>query len=167
MNYGRSPNYVRLGEQITIYSLFKSMQCLDYALKYIYRFPKTEKELRIQLYTKGFSTSEVDAVMEEFKTKNYINDQKFAESYLRSEVINKGKPAIRIIQKLRQKGVPEQIIKEATKEYDTDMQEGIEQKIKKDIAAYKKRWVDGFDIIQKLMRKGYKLQDIKNVIENK
>lgn len=141
--------------------------CLDYALKYIHRFPKTEKELRIQLYTKGFSTSDVDKVMEEFKSKRYINDQQFTESYLRSEVVNKGKPVIRIIQKLRQKWVPEHIIKEATSIYEKDMEEGIEQKIKKEISAYKKRWVDGFDIIQKLMRKWYKLNDIKRVIENK
>jgi hypothetical protein len=33
------------------------------------------------------------------------------------------------------------------------MGEGIYDKIKKDIAAYKKKEVDGFDIIQKLMRK--------------
>ncbi len=143
------------------------MQCFDYALKYINRFPKTEKELRIQLYMKWYPTSDVDRTINELKKKNFVNDEIFTESYLRSEIINKGKPAIRIIQKLRQKGVPEDIIRQATKEYKTDMQWGIEQKIKKEIAAYKKRWVDGFDSIQKLMRKWYKLQDIKKVIENK
>ncbi|MEI6672202.1 MAG: RecX family transcriptional regulator [bacterium] len=39
----------------------------------------------------------------ELKKKNYVNDEMFAESYIRSEVVNKGKPAIRIIQKLQQK----------------------------------------------------------------
>jgi SOS response regulatory protein OraA/RecX len=56
---------------------------------------------------------------------------------------------------------------EVFKAYEGDMQEGIEGRIKKEIEWYKKRWVDGFDIIQKLMRKGYKLDDIKRVIENK
>jgi SOS response regulatory protein OraA/RecX len=41
--------------------------------------------------------------MTELKKKNFINDTLFAESYLRSEVINKGKPAIRVLQKLHQK----------------------------------------------------------------
>lgn len=143
------------------------MQCFDYALKYIYRFPKTEKELRIQLYTKGYSTSDIDHVIEDFKKKNYVNDQNFAESYIRSEVVNKGKPSIRIVQKLHQKGVPPNIIKEVLQKYENDMVGGIHEKIKKEIRAYKKKDVDGFDIIQKLMRKGYKLQDIKHVIENK
>mgnify|MGYP003596807376 CR=1 FL=1 len=77
----------------------------------------------------------------------------FAESYIRSEVINKGKPAIRIIQKLQQKGVPQDIVRDVLKEYEEDMNEGIYDKIKKEIQAYKRKDVDGFDIIQKLMRK--------------
>jgi hypothetical protein len=47
------------------------------------------------------------------------------------------------------------------------MQEGIESKIRKDIAIHKKKWVEWFEIIQKLLRKWYKLSDIKNVINNK
>lgn len=143
------------------------MQCFDYAMKYIYRYPKTEKELRIQLYTKWYDTKDIDRAITELKKKNYINDKMFAESYIRSEVINKGKPAIRIIQKLQQKGVPQDIVRDVLKEYEEDMNEGIYNKIKKEIQAYKRKDVDGFDIIQKLMRKWYKLQDIKKVIENR
>ncbi len=143
------------------------MQCFDYALKYIHRFPKTEKELRIQLYLKGYSTSDVDRTINELKKKNYVNDEMFAESYIRSEVVNKGKPAIRIIQKLQQKGIPPDIIKQMLQRYETGMSEGVHAKIKREIAAYKKKNVDGFDIIQKLMRKWYKLSDIKDVIENR
>ena len=77
----------------------------------------------------------------------------FTESYIRSEAINKGKPAIRIVQKLQQKGVPQEIVKDILKKYDDEMGEGIHDKIKKEIQAYKRKDVDGFDIIQKLMRK--------------
>ena len=129
------------------------MQCFDYALKYIYRFPKTEKELRIQLYTKGHNTKDIDRTITELKKKNYVNDKMFAESYIRSEVVNKGKPAIRVIQKLQQKGVPQDIVRDVLKEYEEDMNEGIHDKIKKEIQAYKRKDVDGFDIIQKLMKK--------------
>jgi hypothetical protein len=37
--------------------------------------------------------------------------------------------------------------------------------IKKEIETYKKKWVDWFDIIQKLMRRWYQLVDIKAVIK--
>ncbi len=143
------------------------MQCLDYALNYIYRYPKTEKELRIQLYMKWYPTGEVDQTIAELQKKNYVNDTMFAESYIRSEVVNKGRPAIRIIQKLQQKWVPQDIVRDVLKKYEQEMGEGTLQKIKKEIQAYKRRDVDGFDIIQKLMRKGYTLDDIKKVIENK
>lgn len=143
------------------------MQCFDYALKYIYRYPKTEKELKIQLFTKGYNTVDVDRTIAELKKKNYVNDTLFTESYIRSEVVNKGKPAIKILQKLYQKGVPKDIVTSVLKKYENDMVEGIHEKIKKEIRAYKKKDVDGFDIIQKLMRKWYKLDDIKKVIENK
>jgi len=39
------------------------------------------------------------------------------------------------------------------KRYEEDMGEGIHEKIKKEIEAYKRKDVDGFDIIQKLMKK--------------
>jgi len=116
---------------------------------------------------KWYNTSDVDWTITELKKKNYINDEMFAESYIRSEVVNKGKPAIRILSKLQQKWVPQEIVREVLKKYELEMWEGTLQKIKKEIAAYKKRDVDGFDIIQKLMRKWYKLADIKKVIENK
>ena len=141
--------------------------CFDYALKYIYRYPKTEKELKIQLYTKWYNTTDIDRTIGELKKKNYVNDEMFAESYIRSEVVNKGKPSIRIIQKLYQKWVPQEIVRHILKKYENEMGEGIHDKIKKEIAAYKKKEVDGFDIIQKLMRRWYKLDDIKKVIEGK
>jgi hypothetical protein len=42
---------------------------------------------------------------------------------------------------------------EAFAKYSDDMQEGIEDKIKREIQGQKKRGVEGFDIIQKLMKK--------------
>lgn len=143
------------------------MQCFDYALKYIYRYPKTEKELKIQLYTKWYNTSDIDRTITELKKKNYVNDEMFTESYIRSEVVNKGKPSIRIVSKLYQKGVPQEIVRAVLKKYENEIVDGVHEKIKKEIAAYKKKDVDWFDIIQKLMRKWYKLDDIKKVIENK
>ena len=127
--------------------------CLDYALHYISRFPKTERELKIQLMQKGYFSADIDKAMEFLKSKEYINDTKFAESYLRSECINKGKPLIRVISKLYEKGIDKHIISAVTRESEIETEEGIHQRIKKEIAAYKKRGEEGFDIIQKLMRK--------------
>jgi regulatory protein len=141
--------------------------CMEYALSYLSRYPKTEQEMRILLYKKGYDSEQIKYTMESLKKNNFINDEKYAESYLYSEVIKKGKPVFLISQKLQQRGVEKDLINKLIEEQKADISEGIAKGIQKDIEAYKKKDVDGFDIIQKLMRKGYRLQDIKEVLNGK
>ncbi len=141
--------------------------CYDYALEYISRYPKTEKELRIKLYQKWRSSEEVDSAIALLKKQKYVDDAMFARMYIRSDVINKGKPSLVLRKKLEMRGIDRNILDEVFRDNQDEMQEWIESRIKKDIAQYKKKDVDGFDIIQKLMRKWYKLDDIKRVIQNK
>lgn len=141
--------------------------CYDYSLEYISRYPKTEKELRIKLYQKWYTSEDVDKTIEVLKKKKYVDDKMFSEMYVRSDVVKKGKPSLALRKKLEMKGIDKATLNDVFNENQADMQEGIEKKIKKDIEQYKAKDVDGFDIIQKLMRKGYKLWDIKKVIENR
>lgn len=139
--------------------------CLDYALHYTSRYPKTEKELRIQLMQKGYFSEDIQKTIEFLKEKNFLNDKMFVESYVRSELVNKGKPSITIIQKLQEKGADKHLIMQVIKEYEEDINTWVKERIKKEIASYKKRGEEWFDIIQKLMRKWYRLGDIKDVIK--
>lgn len=139
--------------------------CLDYALHYISRYPKTEKELKWQLMSKGYFTDDINQTIDFLKEKNFLNDKTFIESYVRSELVNKGKPTIAIIKKLQEKWADKHLIMDVIKEYEEDINIGIKEKIKKEITNYKKKWVEWFDIIQKLMRKWYRLWDIKEVIK--
>lgn len=77
--------------------------CTEYALYYINRFPKTEKELRLQLLKKSYHESDIDQTLSWLKFKNYINDRNFAKLYIASELIKKGKAQILIKQKLLEK----------------------------------------------------------------
>lgn len=138
---------------------------MDYALRYIYRFPKTEKELVIKLYQKWYWTNEVKRVIDDFKEKWYVDDLKFTESYIRSESINKGKPLLLVMKKLEIKWVEKWLIKDVAREFEQEINDWTRTKIKKEIENYKRKWIDWFDIIQKIMRKWYKLDDIKYVIE--
>lgn len=140
--------------------------CYEYAMDVLSKYPKTEKELRIKMYQQGYDSQIVMKTLEKLKTENFLNDKMFAESYLNSEVMRKGKPLLLIQQKLTMKGVDPKIIAELSHQFAEDIQEWIEQRIQKEINQYKKKWVDGFDIIQKLMRKGYRLADIKKVVKS-
>lgn len=141
--------------------------CYEYAITLISKYPKTEKELRIKLYQQGYDSEMVMRTLEKLKAENFVNDQLFAESYLNSEVIRKGKPLFVIKQKLELKGIDKALLAQLMEKYAEDIQEGILQGIEKEIKQYKKKGVDGFEIIQKLMRKGYRLGDIKRVIQGR
>ena len=102
--------------------------------------------------------------METLKQQKFIDDKMFAQMYINSEVIKKGKPLILITKKLEMRGIPKDIIQKIVHENQEDMNEWINSRIKKDIENYKRKGEEGFNIIQKLLRKWYKLDDIKNVI---
>ena len=141
--------------------------CYEYAIWVIGKYPKTEKELRIKMYQQGYDSETVFRTLEKLKQDNFVNDELFAESYINSEVIRKGRPLIVITQKLEMRGIDKAIITKVVREAWEDIEDWILQGIDKEIKQYKKKWVDGFDIIQKLMRKWYRLWDIKRVIKGK
>ena len=141
--------------------------CYEYAIWVIGKYPKTEKELRIKMYQQGYDSETVSRTLEKLKQDNFVNDELFAESYINSEVIRKGRPLIVITQKLEMRGIDKAIITKVVREAWEDIEDWILQGINKEIKQYKKKWVDGFDIIQKLMRKWYRLWDIKRVIKGK
>ena len=61
----------------------------------------------------------------------------------------------------------EDIISKVIHEAWEEIESWILQWIEREINQYKKKGVDWFDIIQKLMRKGYRLWDIKKVIKSR
>jgi SOS response regulatory protein OraA/RecX len=99
------------------------------------------------------------------KEKWFADDRVFIESYVRSELVNKWKPILNIRAKLHQKWADKDLVVEILKDYEDDISSGVAKKIRKQIDSYKNKWVEWFDIIHKLMRKWYNLDDIKAVIE--
>lgn len=139
--------------------------CLDYAMDYIYRFPKTEKELKVQLTKKGYYEDDVEETMEELKRRWYVSDEMFAKLYIQSELVNKGKPSIVVVQKLLFKWVDKALVKDLMQQYEEQSQEGINERIKKEIDKLKKQGLEWVDIIHKLLRRGYKLDEIKTCLQ--
>ena len=141
--------------------------CYEYAIWVIGKYPKTEKELRIKMYQQWYDSEIVTRTLEKLKQDNFVNDELFAESYINSEVIRKGRPLLVITQKLEMRGIDKSIISKIVHDAWNEIDNWVLQWIEKEIKQYKKKWVDGFDIIQKLMRKWYRLGDIKRVIKGK
>ena len=137
----------------------------DYAIWYISRYPKTEQEIRIILYKKWYNSEDIQHCMNTLKKNDFINDEKFTESFLYSEVEKKWRPLFIIKQKLIQRWIDKWLLAKKISENQEELTSWMRKAIKKEIETYKKKWVDGFDIIQKLMRRWYQLADIKAVVK--
>lgn len=139
--------------------------CLDYALHYISRYPKTEFELRLQLRKKKYNEDQIDPTILFLKENKYIDDYQYTKLYINSEVGRKGKPLGPILMKLRGKGVHKEILEKVKYELEEDIQGWTQAKIGREIDKYKGKGMNGFDIIQKLRSRGYRISDIKATIE--
>ena len=90
--------------------------CYEYAMDILARYPKTEKELRIKMYQHGYDSEMVQKTLQKLKTENFLNDELFAESYLHSEVVKKGKPLRNLFFKNLQKSTLKILLREFIKE---------------------------------------------------
>jgi len=141
--------------------------CLDYALHYINRFPKTEFELRLQLRKKWYMEEEIDETMEQMFRLNYVNDLEYTRLYLNSECSRKGKPIYAVKGKLLQKWVDKELISQVIDELEPELIAWQITKINKEMDKFKQKWVDGVKIIQKLQGRGYTFDLIKDAIEER
>jgi len=137
---------------------------IDYALRYIYRYPKTEKELIIQLRKKWYVENEIEKAISFLKKKKYLNDKNFTKDYVDYHLIRRWKPIIYVKSKLYEKWVDKEIIQQVIESKFDEINKWIEKKIKKEIQAYKDKWLDGIQIIQRLTRKWYTMNQVKYVI---
>ncbi len=137
---------------------------IDYALNYIFRYPKTEKELLIQLRKKGYTEHHIERAITYLKEKNYLNDREFIKSYIDSHLIRKWKPIIYVKSRLAEKWVNMNDVKELIWENIDDINEWIWNQIRKEIEKYKAKDINQLDILQKLTRKWYTINQIKKVL---
>jgi SOS response regulatory protein OraA/RecX len=67
--------------------------------------------------------------------------------------------------KLLKRGIDKTLFRGIAQELWVEVQEWIFSRIEKEIQKYKSKGYDGMDIIQRLMRKGYRLDDIKRTLK--
>lgn len=86
----------------------------DRALGVLEKSMKTEKGIREYLYSKGYFESSIDKAVDKLIEYGYINDEIFAENYIRTYFHLKGKRKIKC--ELVQKGVPDEIVEQKIEE---------------------------------------------------
>ena len=81
-----------------------------------YRF-RSKKEIVRKLTNKKISRSTIDALVAKYEGKGFINDENFAESYMLDLISHHPQGNFAIKQKLKQKGISNEIIKRLSEEY--------------------------------------------------
>ncbi|BFM49465.1 regulatory protein RecX [Marinomonas sp. THO17] len=91
----------------------------DHALLLLNQREHSCSEVRHKLKSKGHSDELITKVIEELTTLNYLNDERFAEVYIRSKA-NRGFGPNRLYQELHQKGLAGEVIKSALNSAEID-----------------------------------------------
>lgn len=77
------------------------------------RGPRTQKELRDAMTKKGVPAEMAEDVLAKLAEYNYVNDEQFADNFVRNRHVNQRKGAAVIRQELRRKGVEDDVVSEA------------------------------------------------------
>ncbi|QUX92982.1 RecX family transcriptional regulator [Marinomonas sp. A3A] len=91
----------------------------DQALSLLSHREHSKKELVTKLKTRGHEEEEISAIIERLEEMNYLNDERFAEIFVRSR-LSKPLGASRIQQELIQKGINSELAKTAITDANAD-----------------------------------------------
>lgn len=86
---------------------------------------RAQQEVRDKLYSWGLNEEEVENVLANLISDNFLNEERFAIAYCNGKLRMKGWGKVKIKQALKAKRVSEQLIKIAFKQIDLDEYEQI------------------------------------------
>ncbi len=141
------------------------LSCYDYALGYASRWQKTRADLGKQLVKKEYEEPEITDVLGRLEEIGLLDDRRYAEQYLFSEGVRKGKALVVIQQKLWQKGVEKDIVGELVEEMEAQLQEGQKKKLEKERMRYTKK-DDTMKFMKKMQARGYDYRLVQEVVDD-
>ena len=133
------------------------------ALKLVSTRYKTQKEVYVYLQEKGFLPAVIFSVIEKLNEYHFIDDKRYAESYVSHKIKKDGPKKIK--QQLLLKGVSEDIIDEVLLNCDNqdDVILTLVEKYMKNKEKTKENYIKMFRYMQS---KGFDYEQVKNVIKD-
>lgn len=142
----------------------KDDKLYDLTLRYIAIRPRSEWELRSYLQRKGAPTETIEKTLNKLSVAGYVDDLRFARSWVDSRRLLKATNQKRLRLELRQKQVPGEIIDTVLSEDTVD-----DLQVLKELIARKRkqsRYQDDLKLMQYLARQGFNYGDIKEALQN-
>lgn len=132
------------------------------ALAYIARRMRSTWELRDYFRRKGYDEALGDQILERLNRLGYINDDAFAEAWVRNRRLLRSTSKRRLTQELRQKHVAEDVIERVLRDDETDERQLLRELVTK--KRRQSRYQDNLKLMQYLARQGFGYDDIKAVL---
>lgn len=134
------------------------------SLDLLSRRSRSEWELRDYLKRKDYEPDIIEKIVTRLSDRGYINDKKFAESWVNNRRLLKSTSKRKLNMELKQKRVPEEIINEVLAEDETDERQVLRNLVTK--KRQQSRYQDTQKLMQYLMRQGFNYDDVKHVVSN-
>lgn len=144
-----------------------SIEARKKAMRLLEHMNRTEKGLSDKLSQAGFSSEETEDAIAYVKKFGYVNDQRYAETYLMGRIHQKSRQ--KLMQELQQKGISREIISKA---WDTviELEEPDERGILRE--SIEKKYGSDLELDEKEMRRlygyfvrrGFSFSDINSVL---
>ncbi|MEW9095015.1 MAG: recombination regulator RecX [Clostridiaceae bacterium] len=118
---------IKAGENINLQNLEEIVEednyikCKSDSLRFLGKTYKTQKQIYDKLLGKGYDTKTIDRVINFLKEYNFIDDDKYAQMYIKEKIVKEGVNKIKF--SLISKGIKEEIINEKINEVDSECQE--------------------------------------------
>ena len=158
---------IKRGQEISEQELENLKKESDFGKKYarslelIMRRIRSVKEIHDYAWRKKWEVEETARIIEKLVSKGYVNDEKFAEAWVRSRAALKHISKRKLIVELRQKGIPGDII-EQTLERSEEYNE--QQALAELVDKKKARYPDRNKFTAYLLRQGFRYDDVKQVL---
>lgn len=132
------------------------------ALAYVARRMRSRWEITDYFRRKGYEAALGEQILTKLERLGLVDDQKFAEAWVRNRRLLKPVSKRRLVQELKQKRLAEDIIDQALQEDETD-----ERTVLRELIARKRRqtkYQDNLKLMQYLARQGFGYDDIKSAL---
>lgn len=129
------------------------------SLDLIMRRLRSVWEIRDYLKRKDYEPDVIEKTISRLSNAGYADDKKFAEAWVNNRRLLKATSKRKLQMELRQKRVPDSVVKQALAEDETD-----EREVLKELIAKKRkqtRYQDEQKLIAYLMRQGFNYDDVK------
>ncbi|MEI7682764.1 MAG: RecX family transcriptional regulator [Candidatus Saccharibacteria bacterium] len=134
------------------------------ALDYLSRRPRSEWELRDYLKRKEYDSPTIDTTLNKLSDYGYIDDLKFAQSWINTRRLLKPTSLRRLRQELIQKHVSKEVIEMALQTDEGDESSALKEMIDK--KRPQTRYQDDQKLIAYLLRQGFNYGDIKDALKD-